>query len=61
MFRADSTAMKFGVLRAKAQEVANMYRVRLTVISRGGSASDHPYRLRKIAPQTEPTEDAGEV
>lgn len=53
MFRADSTAMKYAAILAKAQEVANMYRVRLTLIDHT-KTSAKPYRLRKIKPQKEP-------
>jgi len=52
MFTADSTAMKYDVVKAKAQEVANMYRVRLTLIDHHATASK-PYRLKKITPQKE--------
>jgi hypothetical protein len=52
MFRAHSTAMKYAVIKAKAQEVANMYRVRLTLINHDKSASQS-YRLKKILPQKE--------
>ena len=52
MFRADSTAMKYAVIKAKAQEVANMYRVRLMLIDHTGTGSK-PYRLKKITPHKE--------
>jgi hypothetical protein len=52
MFSADSTAMNYSLIKAKAQEVANMYRVRLTLIRHDDSASKG-YRLRKIVPQKE--------
>lgn len=52
MFRADSNAMKYAVIKAKAQEVANMYRVRLTLINHDSGASKS-YRLKKITPQKE--------
>ena len=54
MFSADSTAMKYAVIKAKAQEVANMYRLRLTLIDHHTSSSE-PYRLKKIIPEKEPS------
>ena len=50
MFAADSTAMKRTVLKAKAQEVADMYGVRLNYIGRDGSAPGG-YSLTAIARQ----------
>jgi len=52
MFRADSTAMKYDVIKAKAQEVANMYRVRLSLFDHN-THSAKPYRMKTIAPQKE--------
>jgi hypothetical protein len=54
MFRADSTAMKYATIKAKAQEVANLYRVRLTLIDHHISSSEL-YRIKKITPQKEPS------
>jgi hypothetical protein len=54
MFSADSTAMKYSVIKAKAQEVANMYRVRLTLIDHNASKTQ-PYSLEKIRPRSEPS------
>jgi hypothetical protein len=53
MFAADSTAMKYKTIKAKAQEVADMYRVRLTLI---GHDQDHSkgYKIRTITPKSEP-------
>jgi hypothetical protein len=52
MFSADSDAMKYGTIKAKSQEVANMYRVRLTLIDHNDSGSKG-YRLKTIVPQKE--------
>jgi hypothetical protein len=49
MFSADSTAMKHRVLKAKAQELANMFSVRLTFIDHNESGPK-AYSLYKIAP-----------
>ncbi|MEK7404944.1 MAG: hypothetical protein AAB225_07535 [Acidobacteriota bacterium] len=53
MFRADSTAMRYDAIKAKAQEVANMYRVRLTLFDHHSTGSK-PYRMKQITPQKEP-------
>jgi hypothetical protein len=54
MFRADSTAMRYGAVKAKAQEVADMYRVALTLIDHNG-APPGEYRLKKLKPRKEPS------
>lgn len=51
MFSADSTAMKSKVLKAKAQEVANMFGVRLTFIGRDRSDWEG-YTLATILPES---------
>jgi hypothetical protein len=53
MFSADSTAMKYKTIRAKAQEVSNMYRVRLKLIGHDEDSSKG-YDIRTIAPRKEP-------
>jgi hypothetical protein len=55
MFREDSTAMKYAVIKAKAQQVANMFSVRLTLVNHA-STSSRPYRLEKIVPQKDASE-----
>ncbi len=52
MFSADAHAMKYDAIKAKAQEVADMYRVRLTLIDRKGSGNNE-YRLEKVKPRKE--------
>jgi hypothetical protein len=52
MFSADSTAMKYKVIKAKAQEVANMFRVRLTLINHDDSGFKG-YGLKTITPLKE--------
>ena len=52
MFRKDSAAMKYDTVRAKAQEVADMYRVRMTLIDHK-KIGDKDYRLEKIRPRRE--------
>ena len=49
MFRVDSDAMKYAVIRDKAQELANLYRVPLTLIDHEHTP-EKPYSLYKIAP-----------
>lgn len=53
MFAADSTAMKYETIKAKAQEVSDMYRVRLTLIGHDEDSSKG-YKIRTIAPRKEP-------
>jgi hypothetical protein len=50
MFRTDSEAMKYDIIKAKAQEVSEMYRVKLTLI-RHSKSSSKKYRLRTILPR----------
>jgi hypothetical protein len=38
MFKADSTAMKYKTIKAKAQEVSDMYRVRLKLVGHEGDS-----------------------
>lgn len=52
MFTADSTTMKYKVIKAKAQEVADMYRVKLTLIGHDEDRSDG-YKIRTISPRQE--------
>ena len=53
MFTADSKAMKYKTIKAKTQEVSDMYRVRLRLIARD---ADRPkdYKMRTVAPRIEP-------
>ena len=53
MFTADSEAMKYKIIKAKAQEVADMFRVKLTLI---GHDKDHSksYTIKAINPRREP-------
>jgi len=53
MFSADSTAMKYKTIKAKAQEVSDMYRVRLKLIGHDEDSSKG-YDIRTIAPRKEP-------
>lgn len=53
MFSADSTAMKYKTIKVKAQEVSDMYRVRLTLIGHDEERSKG-YNIRTIAPRKEP-------
>lgn len=53
MFDADETAMKHSVLSVKAQEVANMYRVRLNYIRKEAETKDG-YTVHCIRPKREP-------
>lgn len=48
MFSADSTAMKHKVLKAKTQELANMFGVRLTFIDHDSGPKS--YSLETIVP-----------
>jgi hypothetical protein len=50
MFTTDSEAMKYDIIKAKAQEVSEMYRVKLTLI-RHSKSSSKKYRLRTILPR----------
>lgn len=52
LFTADSSRMTRKVLKAKAQEVSDMFGVRLTYIGRAGSAS-RSYNLSTVAPKQE--------
>jgi hypothetical protein len=52
MFSADSAAMKYKTIKAKAQEVSDMYRVRLKLIGHGEGSSEG-YTLRTIVPRRE--------
>ena len=53
MFAADSTAMRYKTIKAKAQEVADMYRVRLKLIGHDRDRSKG-YKIRAITPRSEP-------
>jgi len=53
MFSADSTAMKYKTIKAKAQEVSDIYRVRLKLIGHDEDSSKG-YKIRTIAPRKEP-------
>ena len=50
MFATDSDAMKYDIIKAKAQEVSEMYRVKLTLI-RQSKSSSKKYRLRTVSPR----------
>lgn len=52
MFAADSTAMKYKTIKAKAQEVSDMYRVQLKLIGHEDGANG--YNMKTIAPRKEP-------
>jgi len=52
MFTADSKAMKYKTIKAKAQEVSDLYRVRLKLIGHDEDCSKG-YKIRTIAPGTE--------
>ncbi len=52
MFKFDSEAMKYSVLKAKAQEVSDMFRVRLKLISQDQD-SPNGYRMKSITPRKE--------
>lgn len=53
MFAADSTAMKYKTIKAKAQEVANMYRVRLKLVGHDKEDAKN-YTIKTLAPRSEP-------
>ncbi len=53
MFAADSKAMKYKTIKAKAQEVADMYRVCLKLIGHDQDDSKG-YKIRTITPRSEP-------
>lgn len=53
MFNADSEAMKYKTIKAKAQEVSDMYRVRLKLIGHDEKDSKG-FKLRTITPRKEP-------
>ncbi len=53
MFAADSEAMKYKTIQAKAQEVSDMYRVKLTLIGHKEDSAKC-YNLKTIAPRKEP-------
>ena len=53
MFRADSEAMKYKTIKAKAQEVSDMYRVKLTLIGHD-EGSSKGYNIKAIGPRKEP-------
>jgi len=53
MFQADSEAMKYKTIKAKAQEVSDMYRVKLTLIGHDEDSSKG-YNIKAIAPRKEP-------
>jgi hypothetical protein len=52
MFAADSEAMRHAVIRTKAQELANIYRVPLTLVNHKQSHAKG-YTLRTVSPQKE--------
>jgi hypothetical protein len=52
MFTADSKAMRYKTIKAKAQEVSDLYRVRLKLIGHDQDSSKG-YKIRTIAPRTE--------
>jgi hypothetical protein len=53
MFTADAKAMKYKTIKAKAQEVSDMYRVRLRLIARDADGPKD-YKMRTVAPRLEP-------
>ena len=53
MFAFDSEAMKYRAIKAKAQEVSDMYRVRLTLIDHDEDR-EKGYKIREINPRVEP-------
>jgi hypothetical protein len=53
MFQADSEAMKYKTIKAKAQEVSDMYRVKLTLFGHDEDNAKH-YNIKSIAPRKEP-------
>jgi hypothetical protein len=52
MFTADSKAMKYQTIRAKAQEISDMYRVRLKLIARDAHRPKG-YTMRTLNPRIE--------
>ena len=52
MFKADSDAMKYKIIRAKAQEVSDMYRVKLKLIGHDDEDSEG-YTIKTITPRDE--------
>jgi len=53
MFAADSATMKYKTIKAKAQEVSNMYRVKLKLIGHDKEDSKS-YTIKSITPHKEP-------
>jgi hypothetical protein len=53
MFSADSNGMKYKSIKAKAQEVADLYRVRLTLVGHDEDSSKG-YNIKAITPRKEP-------
>lgn len=53
MFNADSDAMKYKTIKAKAQEASDMYRVKLTLIGHDQDNSKG-FTIKSIAPRKEP-------
>jgi len=53
MFKADSDAMKYKNIKAKAQEVSDMFRVKLKLISHD-KARSKGYSIESIGPRKEP-------
>ena len=53
MFAADSKVMKFQTIKAKAQEVSDMYSVRLRLIARDAHRPKG-YKMRTVVPRLEP-------
>jgi hypothetical protein len=53
MFAADSKAMKYQTIRAKAQEVSDMFRVHLRLIARDRNRPKG-YKMRTVVPRIEP-------
>lgn len=53
MFNADFTAMKYKTIRAKAQEVSDMYRVKLKLIGHDEQDSKS-YTIKTVIPREEP-------
>lgn len=54
MFAEDATTMKHGVLRAKAQALANIYDLQLNYFGRN-PANEHGYEFHQIAPNENET------
>ena len=53
MLTADSKAMKYQTIRAKAQEVSDMFRVHLRLIARDRNRPKG-YKMRTVVPRIEP-------